>query len=116
LNTVINPNTSFIDRQTTNSISAFINMYFDLVEIEKRKLAIAIKNLSTTTIDELNKLYEKHNKNLKIQLDSFSKDVFHGINKDGMYKWNKYIYDILGINNILTFELFPEEMNSQVAN
>ena len=110
LSTALDPKNTLVDRKMTNNIRAFINMYFDIVEIEKRILSKEIKNLQNTSIEECAKRYKKHNEILNIKLDGFSKDVFHGSNKDEMFKWNKYIYDILGVDNIAAFNLFQEEL------
>lgn len=114
LNAVLSPHQTFVDRKMTNNIRAFVNMYFDLIEIEKRNLSNTLKGIQQLDNKKLTELYTLSMKNVDVMLSKFSKDVFHGTNKAGMVKWNKYIYDILGVDNIQHFNLFDEELSTQM--
>lgn len=114
LNAVLSPHQTFVDRKMTNNIRAFVNMYFDLIEIEKRNLSNTLKGIQQLENNKFVELYSSSMNHMNAMLSKFSKDVFHGTNKAGMVKWNKYIYDILGVDNIQHFNLFDEELSTQM--
>jgi hypothetical protein len=82
----------------------FLNLYFDLVEIERRALVEEInqKTLDAATIQTI---YRTRLKAFKTLADGFFMEVEHGTNPEGMIKWNKYVESHLGINNMQLFGL-----------
>ncbi len=92
--------------------NCMINMFFDLIEIEKRKLESKIRfsDLEQTSII---KLHAETELNIEEIINIFFADVEIGRNKEGMLKWNKIIKKELGIDNLYLFQLYQpiEEEN-----
>jgi hypothetical protein len=86
----------------------FINIYFDLVEIERRKLEITLKN-KVLTREEVNEVYDKFVRDCDLIKDKYFKSVDHGRNKTELIKWNEQVKSELHIDNIDFFGLFKEE-------
>lgn len=84
--------------------NCFINIYFDLFEIERRKMekSLSAKTLSATEIDAI---YKRTMLNLKAQTTQYLKEVERGKNRKALEKWNGYVLENIGINNIQLFEL-----------
>lgn len=93
-----------LQNQNKTTISkAFVDMYFDMVEIKKRQLETSIQGISN--IKQITKLYTRAN----TELIKYSKEYFTetagGTNKRGMMKWNEYIYKNLRIDNLELFQV-----------
>jgi len=101
--TIFDPITSFYYYPITNQDLAFINMYFDLVEIFRIELEQEISNIND--IDLIMNTYSSKMEKLKETSHSFFKDVEHGTNEEKMKKWNTYIINNLGIDNLSFFKL-----------
>ncbi|OYT11375.1 MAG: hypothetical protein B6I18_04350 [Bacteroidetes bacterium 4572_112] len=87
-------------RLPTDSISnAFINIYFDLYEIERQKMHDNIlksdKKLSTA-----NSIYNESKNNIALITNKYIEEVQLGKNNKEFEKWNKFIFDNLGIDNL----------------
>lgn len=83
-------------------VQVFVNMYFDLVEIEKRKLVDLIQ-ASDKSIEKVNVLYSQSEARLKETHKKYLKEVERGGNMTAMEKWNTYILKELKINNLEAF-------------
>jgi hypothetical protein len=84
--------------------NCFINIYFDLFEIERRKMesAMSKNRFSATQIDSLYKRCAAH---LETETAQYLKEVERGKNTAALEKWNNYVYEHLFINNMELFEL-----------
>lgn len=103
---IIDPFSSFFNFPLDNKSLAFMNMYFDLVEIERRKL-------HSTLIKESNResvitTYQSGIKNLEKISSEFFRDTQHGTDKKGMTKWNTLINSEIGIDNLDVFHVVFE--------
>ena len=110
--TIFDPYESYYKFPQSKTGDAFINMYFDIAEIQRRKLEKEIKSLVKSpdyTIEDIDNLYEKNLKELKVTTKSFCKSVQRGTIKKNMLYWNNIIADELDINNISLFELYKNE-------
>lgn len=83
---------------------AFINMYFDLIEVHRRKLENEIR-LKNYTAEEIIALYEGKKAQLEKITQTFFKEVARGTNARGMEKWNALILQELDIDNMQLFEI-----------
>ena len=107
---VFDPYESFYYLPINTKTNCFINIYFDLIEIERLRLMEEIENGIKTkeAIDE-------HYKNCMDRIDminqSYFKDVERGTNQLQMEIWNGYVTKKLGINNIALFDPY----NNKVA-
>lgn len=105
--TVMDPYASYYKLPLTNAALCFINIYFDLIEMERRKLEAAIlaSDRKTSTID---RLYYESEQRIGWMESKFFKEVDHGLNQSAMEKWNQTVYDAIRINNIGIFEPYKE--------
>ena len=83
---------------------AFINLYFDLVEVYRREFIQAIENENNREL--LTKAYHLNQEKLYQAQKQFFKDVQHGTNEDGMKKWNQIIFKKLRIDNLEFFKIY----------
>ncbi len=101
---VFKVNESYYHLKEEAPSNCFINIYFDLVEIERRKMEKEIeKNPNSWT--HLKSCYaaallEIENTGLK-----YFKEVERGHNKRKLEKWNQKVVDELGINNMQLFNI-----------
>ncbi len=77
----------------------FMNIYFDICEIERRKMNDKISE-SGRTLPEIKAIYNQTKKDLQRIKFQYFKEVEHGARLSGMHKWNKYVLDNLDINNM----------------
>jgi hypothetical protein len=80
----------------------FFNIYFDLCELERRKLQKELEQINTT--EEIDKKYRNSMNRLDKILKDYKNEVSSGENLTAMLKWNEYIKENLGIDNY-NFEL-----------
>lgn len=102
--TVLDPFTSYYYLPTTAQSTAFLNMYFDLMEIQRRELEQDLKTNARSAKDA-EEIYSKKMLKVNQLSDTFFLDVERGKNKEGMEKWNAFIVDELSINNWEFFQL-----------
>ena len=78
---------------------AFINIYFDLYEIQRRKLAAGLMH-NQICPDDANRLFKTHNLELSQILKRYLTEVERGRNHQKMKEWNQFVYESLGISNL----------------
>ncbi len=85
--------------------NCFINIYFDLYEIERRKFE---KEISSPGISkaEIQKKYNEMSLQISNQKNKYLNEVERGNKKSEMLKWNKYVFENLGIDNFELFNLY----------
>ncbi|MCL2313250.1 MAG: hypothetical protein FWC41_12400 [Firmicutes bacterium] len=122
---IFNAAESFTRAPDNVLMQIFANIYFDIVEIERQKMQdkLDANNFTLKQIDEiyfttLNKIDDVVNNFLGdevLWINKIDQGVYSDINK--LRKWNKYVYENLGINNILVFqkkyELDNEDLEQQ---
>jgi carboxypeptidase-like protein len=102
---ILDPVSSYYHFYMTDSDRAFMNMYFDLLEIQKRELELEIslsQNLSEELITEL---YLKHLKEFDENCRLFIDETDRGKNLKRMEVWNAYILESLNIDNLKQFNI-----------
>ena len=106
--TIFDPYESYYTLPMNRKAQCFVNLYFDLVEIERRALQAEI-DTSDKTIETILDLYE--NRKLRIEKLSwrYFKAVDRGENESEMIKWNDYVLNALKIDNITLFNPYPEK-------
>jgi len=105
--TVFDPFESFYYYEMDNYGAAFINMYFDIVEIYRREFIHNIENENNREF--VNETYALNQEILQQTQRQFFKDVQHGTNEEGMKKWNQFILDKLKIDNLEFFGIYGVE-------
>lgn len=100
--TIFDPYDSYFLFETTKESQAFLNIYFDLMEIERRKLAGKLEECKNNRND-IELIYknavEKSNQISQLYL----KEVQRGTNKEALEKWNRLICEELEIDNLNLF-------------
>lgn len=97
--TVFDNEASFYYLETNNYTNAFLNIFFDLWEIERRKLQ---EKLETTTnnMSDINKMYDVCLKQLDVISEKYFNEVDVGENEKMLKKWNDYVLKELNIDNM----------------
>lgn len=83
---------------------AFLNIYFDICEIERQKMQLVLDS-SNMTLRQIEDLYEKTNNEITVKTTNYLYDVSYGKNNEKLNVWNDYVQEKLGINSI---ELFTD--------
>ena len=109
--TIFDPYESFYHDQINDQVHCFINIYFDICEIHRRKLH---KTITETWPDDktLDSLYDGIVNEMNEMLKTYLKEANGGRSKIHMPEWNNYVLEELGIDNIALFNPFPEEEGS----
>ena len=103
--TIFDPYVSFYHLPIDNKAHCFINMYFDICEIERRKLENELKS-AVKDVKQFDKIYHELETRFQAKKTQYLKEVDRGMNEPEMKKWNDYIYHELAINNIAIFKPF----------
>ena len=109
--TVFDPFNSYYKYDLTGRDIAFINMYFDLIEIQRRELDQAIREQAKTKA-EAKRIYKEKMVQIEELSNNFFKEVNRGLNKRSTKKWNDYINQYLGIDNLEIIKSFLESDKS----
>ncbi|MFD1552197.1 hypothetical protein DNU06_00125 [Putridiphycobacter roseus] len=104
IKTIFDPYKSFYYLPLSPKVHCFINMYFDLMEINRIELALKIKQ-SDRSFESVKKIYTTQYLKMLTQENQFLKEVQRGENKKEMAEWNQYIYEKTKINNLEIFLL-----------
>lgn len=101
---LFNPFESFyhlpIDKQT----QCFINIYFDLCEIARRKMEIKIKE-EPLSLPRIKNIYTTSQDLIAQEMNRFFKAVDRGTNRMETEKYNAFVYSELAIDNIALFRI-----------
>ncbi len=106
--TIFDPTNTFFNLPVKNHHHVLINLAFDLFEIERRELE---KKLSEENLDlaRIQKLYEIAVSNANSNLSKLLFETQIGENEKALQKWNKMIFELLGIDNIDLFKVWKED-------
>jgi len=85
----------------------YLNIYFDMNEVFRRKLLQELNSKGKISRDEIINNYERKIGNLTDTLYLITNETKKGFNFEKLKKWNKFIEEKLGINNIELFGLKP---------
>jgi len=110
--TLYDPFQSFYGFPKTVETQVFINIYFDLLEIERRKFEAQVKNLGASCTEEMViQLYQELKQNNELLRKEYYRDVDRGNNTKQLKEWNKKVFDTLGVDNLKLFENFEMPTN-----
>jgi hypothetical protein len=103
---VIDPYQTYYKLSVDATVNCFVNMYFDLCEIERRAFDAKCRKeaLDQAHIEER---YKEAQQNLDAVLTDFLTQVDRGQNRKAMLKWNAFITEQIGIDNVALFALYP---------
>ncbi|MBL4710721.1 MAG: hypothetical protein JKY48_20040 [Flavobacteriales bacterium] len=98
LATIFDPFTSYSYLEKSPESLAFINILFDLAEIQKRALAKKINGMKDVKL--IQKTYDEHVAEFKEIASDYYTSVLGGKKMDEMERWNDYTFLPLGIDNL----------------
>lgn len=101
--TVLDPFNTYYLYEVNSITHVFLNTYFDLVELHRRKLMAAIQAEKNLTVEKIQLIYDRHNQEFKSESHQFFRTVQHGENLDELIEWNDKIYANLKVNNMAIF-------------
>ena len=102
--TVFDAEESFYNIPLDECTNVFLNIYFDLFEISRLKLEtkISAKKYSVTQLDSL---YKVTVADLEEETAEYRKYVSRGKNRKELEKYNMYVNEQLGIDNLKIFQI-----------
>jgi hypothetical protein len=95
---------SYYHLPTDSTTDCFLNIYFDICEIERHKLETAL-SLNSYNESQIDSLYRQTLKSLDDQARLYLKEVQTGQNIRALKKWNQYIVENLEVDNMKCFRL-----------
>jgi hypothetical protein len=104
---ILDPYDSYYKFPMDDTARAFINLYFDQIEIERELLNDELKKCSTE--QEMFDTYYSRMEKVELMTRQFLAETDRGLNKRGMIKWNERVTHHLGINNLALFGVYQEE-------
>lgn len=104
-NAILDPVHSFYHLKMSDESYAFMNMYFDLLEIQRRKLEAALRTTENLDIEKVEQIYQQHLAAYEKTKRQFIAKVNRGKSPNRMKVWNRLILEELGIDNLSLFEL-----------
>ena len=84
---------------------AYMNMCFDLLEMEKRELDAELSKLTSPDKSIIEQLYHDHMRKFEENRNQLTLDTNRGSSRLGMLRWNETIEKSLGVNNLSVFKL-----------
>lgn len=105
--TIFDPYESFYHFETTPECQVFLNIYFDLMEIERRQLQVELE-LVKNDRESMRQVYNRAVDRANVRSAAYFKEVQRGTNKEALKKWNAIVLDALNIDNIGFFGLEME--------
>lgn len=104
---VFDPWGTFYYMPVDSSTNCFLNIIFDIYEIHRRNFQKSVQGLENNK-DEILHRYEVLIAELEKLKSKFLLEVDRGTNRKEMEKWNQYVIDNLGINNMIIFNLIEK--------
>jgi len=101
--TIFDPWDSFYHLAMDNATICFLNIFFDLYEIERLKFVKELE-ISDKSNDSVRKLYGDLLLRLEKQKKQYLKEVERGTKQEEMVKWNKYVVKNLKVDNLKIFD------------
>ena len=101
---VIDPIFSFYHYSISERDKAFFNMYFDILEIEKRNLEKNLEKEKELSPQRIEQLYEESLNRFEAERRTYIRQVQRGRSSIPMKLWSDYIKGKLKVDNL---EIFP---------
>ena len=106
--TIFDPFSSYYYFAIDNNTRAYMNMYYDICEIERRNLEEELR----VTERDYNQIFaacDRYNSIKDAMCKDFDRDVFLGTREFAMKTWSKYIKTALGVDNLKEFRLYNQK-------
>ena len=101
--TVFDPSGTYYHIPEQDFTNAFINIYFDICEIERRKMQKEIDE-NIYSAEQIDSLYNATKEKMIEITNQYLEEVVLGLKKKEFKKWNNYVIYNLGIDNIKMFK------------
>ena len=105
LYSILDPVDSYYYFQIIPNDLAYMNMCFDLLEMEKRELDAELSKLTSPDKSIIEQLYHDHMRKFEENRNQLTLDTNRGSSRLGMLRWNETIEKSLGVNNLSVFKL-----------
>ncbi|MEX1132192.1 MAG: carboxypeptidase-like regulatory domain-containing protein [Flavobacteriales bacterium] len=92
---------------------AFLNIYFDLCELERRRMEQAL-NEPGVDVERARMIHTVHSKRLSDNLDDLMAQTRKGQARTALTSWNEKVEEALGINNFVLLEALPTDFDLPV--
>ena len=106
--TIFDPFKSYYYLPLDKVSTTFINLYFDIVEIKRIEFEDEIRQKGHNKV-LIQSLYEVKKEETKELTRTFFKEVERCTNEKATLKWNRFVKDKLGIDNIAVFGTYEKE-------
>jgi hypothetical protein len=106
--TIFDPFSSYYYFAIDNNTRAYMNMYYDICEIERRNLEEELR-VTERDYNQIFAAYDRYNSIKDAMCKDFDRDVFLGTREFSMKTWNKYIKSALGVDNLKEFRLYNQK-------
>lgn len=101
--TIFDPFKTYYHYPITMNTIVFMNIYFDLIEIQRRKLQDSLSHVAGD-IQKMEQLYQVALKDVEEISERYFKDVNRGLNTEKLIFWNQMVKSEIGIDNIDLFK------------
>lgn len=102
--TVFDANKTFFHLPGQPYTNSFLNIYFDICEIERRKMEGEFKRKSMTSA-QMESLYKEAVHAMEIKTTTYLREVQLGKNEKALSEWNSYVKKNLNIDNMALFTI-----------
>lgn len=99
---ILNPYESFYHLPIDNVTQCFINIYFDVCEIHRRKLQANLDE-NSNDVNAIKSIYALRLEKFQKADEAFFKAIDRGTNRPELLKWNAYVKAELDIDNMAVF-------------
>lgn len=103
--TVFDETATFFHLPFHEYTSVFSNLFFDICEIERRKMDQAIHALPHPGLKEIEAEYRQAKERIEATTQHYMREVQLGKNLKALETWNAYVFEWLGVDNLTIFNL-----------
>jgi len=101
--TILNPYNSYYYLRVDNPIRVFMNLYFDIAEVERLNMIDELNNMSNLSYEDLLNIHDKYTIYKEEMWRKLSQETQNGVLKNRFIQWNQYIKNALDIDNFSFF-------------
>lgn len=105
--TVFAPQESFFHLDIDQVAHCFVNIFFDLCELERRRLEAEVRSL-TDTPEKIPAHIRKFQQQFKNKKNFWLKEMNAGRNKAAVLRYNKKVKEALDVDNVEIYQMYGE--------
>jgi hypothetical protein len=99
---VFDANKTYFHIPEQSYTNAFLNIYFDLCEVERRKMQKELES-HLYSVSQIDSVYKMTSEGINSLTQQYLREVQLGKEEKALKKWNDYIQEHLGIDNLKIF-------------